>query len=104
MSGRCNSGGNDHGQRSKHEACCFRIITLVLFASPMLAQSGTPEEQRACSRDVKRYCRHLIPQGDFSVCKKIGRKSLRPAKRFCVITGSDAGAGDMTAAMVMGPG
>jgi hypothetical protein len=42
-------------------------IALVLFASPMLAQSGTPEEQRACSRDVKRYCGQVISQGDFSV-------------------------------------
>ena len=28
---------------------------------------GTPEEQKACSRDVQRHCRAVIDQGDLSV-------------------------------------
>ena len=30
-------------------------------------RSGTPEEQKACSRDVQRYCRPVIDQGDFTI-------------------------------------
>ena len=30
-------------------------------------RSGTPEEQAACSRDVQRYCRPVIDQGDFTI-------------------------------------
>jgi hypothetical protein len=28
---------------------------------------GTPEEQRACSRDAQRFCREVIAQGDLAV-------------------------------------
>ncbi len=28
---------------------------------------GTPEEQRACTRDAQRFCRELIAQGDLAV-------------------------------------
>ena len=28
---------------------------------------GTPEEQKACSRDVQRHCRAVIDQGDLTV-------------------------------------
>jgi hypothetical protein len=28
---------------------------------------GTPEEQRACSRDAQRFCRSVIDQGDLAV-------------------------------------
>ncbi len=30
-------------------------------------RSGTPEEQAACSRDVQRFCRPVIDQGDFTI-------------------------------------
>ena len=30
-------------------------------------RSGTPEEQRACARDVQRFCRPVIDQGDFTI-------------------------------------
>jgi hypothetical protein len=30
-------------------------------------RSGTPDEQKACARDVERYCRPVIDQGDFTV-------------------------------------
>ncbi len=30
-------------------------------------RSGTPEEQTACSRDVQRFCRPVIDQGDFTI-------------------------------------
>jgi hypothetical protein len=30
-------------------------------------RGGTPEEQKACARDVQRYCRAVMDQGDLTV-------------------------------------
>jgi hypothetical protein len=30
-------------------------------------RGGTPEEQKACTADVQRYCRAVIDQGDFTI-------------------------------------
>jgi hypothetical protein len=58
------------------------------FSSGAIAQqqqpqqrSGTPEEQAACSRDVQRYCRPVIDQGDFTVlaCLQQNRPKLTKA-------------------------
>ena len=42
------------------------------------ARSGTPEEQKACTRDVQRFCRPVIDQGDFTIlaCLKENRPKL----------------------------
>jgi len=44
-------------------------------------RSGTPEEQKACTRDVQRFCRHVIDQGDFTIlaCLKEHRAKISPA-------------------------
>jgi hypothetical protein len=44
-------------------------------------RSGTPEEQVACSRDVQRYCRPVIDQGDFTIlaCLQEHRPKLTAA-------------------------
>jgi 3'-phosphoadenosine 5'-phosphosulfate (PAPS) 3'-phosphatase len=42
-------------------------IALAIVSSPVLGQSGTPEEQRAYSADVKRYCRKVISERHFSI-------------------------------------
>jgi hypothetical protein len=41
-------------------------------------RSGTPDEQKACSRDVQRYCRPVIDQGDFTIlaCLQKNRPKL----------------------------
>jgi hypothetical protein len=64
----------------------FSALTLLLvFASTgAIAQqqrSGTPEEQKACSRDVQRFCRAVIDQGDFTVlaCLQQNRPKLTAA-------------------------
>lgn len=46
------------------------------FAQP--ERSGTPEEQKACTRDVQRFCRPVIDQGDFTIlaCLKENRPKL----------------------------
>ena len=44
-------------------------------------RSGTPEEQKACSRDVERNCRPVIDQGDFTIlaCLQQNRPKLTAA-------------------------
>jgi hypothetical protein len=49
------------------------------FAEPQRA--GTPEEQKACVRDVQRFCRPVMDQGDFTVlaCLQQNRPKISPA-------------------------
>ena len=44
-------------------------------------RSGTPEEQKACNRDVQRHCRPVIDQGDFTIlaCLQHNRPKLSSA-------------------------
>jgi hypothetical protein len=62
------------------------IILLSLSASTgAIAQqqqrSGTPQEQAACTRDVQRFCRPVIDQGDFTIlaCLQQHRPKLTKA-------------------------
>ena len=45
------------------------------------ARSGTPEEQKACNRDVQKFCRPVIDQGDFTIlaCLKEHRTKISAA-------------------------
>jgi hypothetical protein len=49
-------------------------LSLSTLASAEESHSGAPEEQKACIRDVQKFCRPVIDQGDFTVlaCLKIG--------------------------------
>jgi ATP-dependent Zn protease len=53
-------------------------LTTVAFAQQ---QRGTPEEQRACTRDVQRHCRQVIDQGDLTVlaCLQENRAKISKA-------------------------
>jgi hypothetical protein len=64
------------------------LLALTLFSLSVstgaIAQperSGTPEEQKACSRDVQRFCRPVIDQGDFTIlaCLQQNRPKLTAA-------------------------
>ena len=48
---------------------------------PLLGQSGTAEEQAACNRDVQRFCRSVINQGDMLIlsCLQQNRAQITPA-------------------------
>ena len=50
-------------------------------ATAQQQRSGTPEEQAACSRDVQRFCRPVIDQGDFTIlaCLQQNRPKLTAA-------------------------
>ena len=57
----------------------FLIISLLLAASPAIAQ--TTDTRAACARDVSRFCRAKMNDGDMVVlgCLKEHRSSLSKA-------------------------
>ena len=62
----------------------FALMLLSISVSTgAIAQqrSGTPDEQKACSRDVSRFCRTVMDQGDFTVlaCLQQNRPKLTKA-------------------------
>lgn len=63
----------------------FLALSLLSSAvsSDAFAQqrSGTAEEQKACSRDVQRFCRPVIDQGDFTIlaCLQQNRTKISSA-------------------------
>ena len=69
---------------------CF--LALVLLSIPVstgaLARSGTDQEQQACTRDVQRFCRKLMDQGDFTIlaCLKENRPRLSAACRSVLVS------------------
>ncbi len=59
------------------------VLALALLSIPVSSdafaqqqRSGTPQEQAACARDVQRYCRPVIDQGDFTILACL--QSVRP--------------------------
>jgi hypothetical protein len=44
-------------------------------------RGGTVEEQKACTRDVQKFCRPVIDQGDFTIlaCLKENRAKISQA-------------------------
>ena len=59
-------------------------VVMALATGGVLAQqqrSGTPEEQKACARDVERFCRAVMDQGDFTIlaCLQQNRPKLTEA-------------------------
>jgi hypothetical protein len=58
------------------------FMALILLSIPAstgaLARSGTDQEQQACTRDVQRFCRKLMDQGDLTIlaCLKENRAKL----------------------------
>jgi len=68
------------------------FVALTLLCVPAstgaLARSGTDQEQQACTRDVERFCRKLMDQGDFTIlaCLKENRSKLSPACRDVLVS------------------
>jgi hypothetical protein len=56
-------------------------LSVSTAATAQQQRSGTPEEQAACSRDVQRFCRPVIDQGDFTIlaCLQQNRPKLSKA-------------------------
>ena len=66
-----------------HKFLSALILSSSLLATSAVAQqrSGTPDEQKACSRDVQRFCRPLMDQGDLTIlaCLQQNRPKLTSA-------------------------
>ena len=43
------------------------ISVLILGCCDVLAQTGTPQERSACSRDASRLCRQYLNDGDSAI-------------------------------------
>ncbi|MBR1217584.1 hypothetical protein JQ557_06270 [Bradyrhizobium sp. U87765 SZCCT0131] len=60
-------------------------LVLATISTSTLAQnaqrSGTPEEQKACTKDVSRYCRTMMDQGDLVIlsCLQQNRAKISAA-------------------------
>jgi hypothetical protein len=64
----------------------FLAITLLSLSlsnavAAQQSRGGTDEEQKACTRDVQRFCRPVIDQGDFTIlaCLQQNRPKLSEA-------------------------
>ena len=58
------------------------LLSLSVSTGAIAQQrSGTPEEQKACSRDVQRHCRAVMDQGDLVVlsCLQQNRPKISQA-------------------------
>ena len=43
------------------------LSSLALSTAAFAQGRGTPEEQKACTRDVQHFCRSVIDQGDLTI-------------------------------------
>ena len=57
------------------------LSTLSTTAAFAQAGRGTDAEQKACTRDVQKFCRPVIDQGDFTIlaCLKENRPKISAA-------------------------
>jgi Cysteine rich repeat len=58
------------------------LLSISVSTGAMAQQrSGTPDEQKACTRDVERFCRSVMDQGDLIVlsCLKDNRPKISTA-------------------------
>jgi hypothetical protein len=57
------------------------VLLSVAVSAGALAHSGSEQEQQACTRDVQRFCRKLMDQGDLTIlaCLKEHRLKLSSA-------------------------
>ena len=64
-----------------HKFFLALVLLSILVSTGVLAHSGSEQEQQACTRDVERYCRKVMDQGDFTVlaCLQQFRAKISPA-------------------------
>jgi hypothetical protein len=64
------------------------LLLSVPVSTSALAHSGAEQDEKACSPDVRRFCRKLVDQGDFAVlaCLKENRPKLSTACRQVLVS------------------
>ena len=57
------------------------LLSLSVSTGAVAQERGTAEEQKACARDVQRFCRPVIDQGDLIVlsCLQQNRSRISSA-------------------------
>ncbi|TPQ35343.1 hypothetical protein C2U70_14925 [Bradyrhizobium guangdongense] len=57
------------------------LVSASLSTVAVAQQRGTADEQKACTRDVQKFCRPVIDQGDFTIlaCLKENRSKISAA-------------------------
>jgi hypothetical protein len=71
-----------------HKFYLALILLSVPASTAVLAHSGTDQDEKSCTRDVQRFCRKLMDQGDFTIlaCLKENRLKLSPACRYVLVS------------------
>jgi hypothetical protein len=61
----------------------FTLLFVSLSSGAFAQHGGTDQEQKACARDVSRFCRKMMDQGDFVIlaCLQQNRPRLTAACR-----------------------
>jgi hypothetical protein len=61
----------------------FALMLFPVSSEAIAQRGGTDQEQQACARDVSRFCRKLMDQGDFVIlaCLQQNRPRLSAACR-----------------------
>ena len=64
------------------------VLLFVAVSAGAMAHSGSEQEQEACTRDVQRFCRKLMDQGDLTIlaCLKENRARLSRACRDVLVS------------------
>ncbi len=67
--------------RLTHILAVVLVSSVVSTAAFAQAGRGTDAEQKACTRDVQKFCRPVIDQGDFTIlaCLKENRAKISQA-------------------------
>ncbi len=76
------------GANTMHKFFVALFLLSVSVSASALAHSGTDQDEKACTRDVQRFCRKLMDQGDFTIlaCLKENRPKLSPACRYVLVS------------------
>ena len=76
------------GSNTMHKVFLALILVSVPFSTGALAHGGTDQEGQACARDVQRFCRKLMDQGDLAIlgCLKESRPKLSVACRNVLVS------------------
>lgn len=59
------------------------FVFVALAPAGALAQSGTPEQRKACNSDVRRFCKNSLKDGDMAIysCLQTNSAKLKASCR-----------------------